>query len=182
MNSLYITDLYLVLSCWRFSRCVCISTCAGYFICLCVCVCKLWLHNCVGVWVSHICDRKQLARNLKKFLLLSCIFCRAKIPLSKLEGYLTLTLGVRRASFSLASSYLNDYFRAYTIIDFLANRLVLVNMVTYVPHPVRGLSIPTSMGCPEICPSPSPPPPPKKKKQQQNNKSWIMVSFYVFPV
>ena len=58
-----------------------------------------------------------------------------KISLSQLEGYPALTLGVRRASFPLASSCLNDYFRAYTIIDFLAKRLVFVNIVTYVPHP-----------------------------------------------
>ena len=33
---------------------------------------------------------------------------------------------------SLASSWKNDYFRAYAIIDFLANRLVSSNTVTYI--------------------------------------------------
>ena len=107
----------------------------------------------MGVRVSHnICGRicEPFSEKTKiHFLLLCCIFGRAEIPLSKLEGYPTLTLGVRRASFPLASSCLNDYFGAYTIIDLLANRLVFVNMVTCVSHPLRGPSTPTSRGCPD---------------------------------
>ena len=56
------------------------------------------------------------------------------MPSSKFEASTTLILRVRCGSFSilsLASSFLNDYFRAYMIIDFLANRLVFVNTVTY---------------------------------------------------
>ena len=55
------------------------------------------------------------------------------MPLSKFEANPTLRL--RRASFCLfplASSCLNDYFRTYAIIKFLANRLVFPNTVTYV--------------------------------------------------
>ena len=52
---------------------------------------------------------------------------------SKFEANPTLRLRVRRvsfASFPLASSCSNDYFLAYVIIDFLANRLVfLVTMI-----------------------------------------------------
>ena len=73
----------------------------------------------------------HLARKTKLIFMLCCIFHRARIPLSKLEGYLMLTLGGRRASFPLASSCLNDFFRAYTIPVYLANRLVFINMVTY---------------------------------------------------
>ena len=53
---------------------------------------------------------------------------------SKFEANQTLRRGVKRASFSfftLASSCSNAYFRAYAIIDFLADRLVFLNMVTY---------------------------------------------------
>ena len=53
---------------------------------------------------------------------------------SKFEVNLMLRLPVRRASFSLfplASSCSNDYFCMYVIIDFLANRLVFPNTVTY---------------------------------------------------
>ena len=53
------------------------------------------------------------------------------MPPSKFEANPTLHLWVKRASFSLASSCLNDYFRAYVIIDFLSNRLVFLNTVTY---------------------------------------------------
>ena len=55
------------------------------------------------------------------------------MPPSKFEANPTLSLRVRRASFSLfplASSCLNNYFHVYSIIDFLANRLVFVNTVT----------------------------------------------------
>ena len=57
------------------------------------------------------------------------------MPLSKFEANLTLHRGVKSASFSLftlASSCANAYFRAYAIIDFLADRLVFLNMVTYI--------------------------------------------------
>ena len=56
------------------------------------------------------------------------------MPPSKYEANPTLRLGVKRASFSLftlASSRANAYFRAYAIIDFLADRLVFLNTVTY---------------------------------------------------
>ena len=49
------------------------------------------------------------------------------MPLSKFETNLILCVQVRCASFSLyslASLCLNDDFRAYVIIDFLANQLV----------------------------------------------------------
>ena len=52
---------------------------------------------------------------------------------SKFEANLTLRLRVKRTSFYLftfASSCSNAYFRAYAIIDFLADRLVFLNMVT----------------------------------------------------
>ena len=55
------------------------------------------------------------------------------MPLSKFEANLTLRLGVKRAPFSLftlASSCSNAYFRAYAIIDLLADRLVFLNTVT----------------------------------------------------
>ena len=55
------------------------------------------------------------------------------MPLSKFEANLTLRLRVKRTSFSLftlASSCSNAYFRAYAIIDFFADRLVFLNMVT----------------------------------------------------
>ena len=57
------------------------------------------------------------------------------MPPSKFEANLTLRRGVRRASFSwfsLASSCANAYFCTYAIIDFLADRLVFLNTVTYV--------------------------------------------------
>ena len=55
--------------------------------------------------------------------------------LSKFEANQMLRLRVRRSSFSLfplASSCSNAYFCAYAIIDFLADRLVFLNTVTYV--------------------------------------------------
>ena len=55
------------------------------------------------------------------------------MPPSKFEANLTLRLRVKRTSFSLftlASSCLNAYFRAYAIINFLADRLVFLNTVT----------------------------------------------------
>ena len=55
------------------------------------------------------------------------------MPPSKFEANPTLHRGVKRASFSLftlASSCANAYFRAYAIIDFLADRLVFLNTVT----------------------------------------------------
>ena len=55
------------------------------------------------------------------------------MPPSKFEANPTLCRGVKSASFSLftlASSCANAYFRAYSIIDFLADRLVFLNMVT----------------------------------------------------
>ena len=58
------------------------------------------------------------------------------MPPSKFEANPTLHRGVKRASFSLftlASSCANAYFRAYAIIDVLADRLVFLNTVTYVP-------------------------------------------------
>ena len=55
---------------------------------------------------------------------------QAKILPSKFEANPTLSL--RPGSFSIIILCLNDYFRMYAIIDFLANRLVFVNTVTYV--------------------------------------------------
>ena len=55
------------------------------------------------------------------------------MPPSKFEANPTLRRGVKRASFSLfilASSCANAYFRAYVVIDFLADRLVFLNTVT----------------------------------------------------
>ena len=57
------------------------------------------------------------------------------MPPSKFEANPTLRRGLKRASFSLftlASSCANAYFHAYAIIDFLADRLVFLNTVTYV--------------------------------------------------
>ena len=56
------------------------------------------------------------------------------MPPSKFEANPTLRHGVKRASlslFTLASSCANAYFRVYAIIDFLADRLVFLNTVTY---------------------------------------------------
>ena len=56
------------------------------------------------------------------------------MPPSKFEANPMLRLRVKRAFFSLftlASSCSNVYFHAYTIIDFLADRLVFLNTVTY---------------------------------------------------
>ena len=69
------------------------------------------------------------------FLLLCCLLRRAKMPLSTFEANPTLHRGVNRASFSLftlASSCANAYFREYAIIDFLTDRLVFLNTVTYM--------------------------------------------------
>ena len=55
------------------------------------------------------------------------------MPPSKFEANPMLHRGVKRASFSLftlASLCANAYFRAYAIIDFLADRLVFLNTVT----------------------------------------------------
>ena len=55
------------------------------------------------------------------------------MPPSKFEANPTLRRGVKLASvslFTLASSCANAYFRAYAIIDFLADRLVFPNTVT----------------------------------------------------
>ena len=57
------------------------------------------------------------------------------MPRSKFEANPTLRRGVKLASvslFTLASSCANAYFRAYAIIDFLADRLVFPNTVTYI--------------------------------------------------
>ena len=56
------------------------------------------------------------------------------MPPSKFKANPTLRHGVKRASFSLftlASSCEYAYFRACAIIDFLADRLVFLNTVTY---------------------------------------------------
>ena len=56
------------------------------------------------------------------------------MPSSKFEANPMLSLQVRHAFFSLfllASLCLNDYLRSHVIIDFLANRLVFVNTVTF---------------------------------------------------
>ena len=53
---------------------------------------------------------------------------------SKFENNPTLRLQVKSSSislFTLASLCSKVYFRAYTVIDFLADRLVVLNMVTY---------------------------------------------------
>ena len=57
------------------------------------------------------------------------------MPPSKFEANPTLRRGVKRSSFSLftlASSCANAYFRAYAIIDFLTDRLVFLNTVTFI--------------------------------------------------
>ena len=57
------------------------------------------------------------------------------MPPSKFEA----SRGVKRASFSLftlASSCANAYFRAYAIIDFIADRLVFLNTVTNIQAPI----------------------------------------------
>ena len=57
------------------------------------------------------------------------------MPPSNFEANPKLRLRVKRASFylfSLVSSCSNAYFRAYAIIDFLADRLVFLNMVTFI--------------------------------------------------
>ena len=55
------------------------------------------------------------------------------MPPSKYEANPTLCLRVNAFLylFPLASLCSNDYFRAYVIIDFLANWLVFLNMVTF---------------------------------------------------
>ena len=53
------------------------------------------------------------------------------MPPSKFEANPTLCLRVKRASFSLFTlACSNAYFRAYAIIDFLADWLVFLNTVT----------------------------------------------------
>ena len=62
--------------------------------------------------------------------------CRVKMLPSKFEANLTLRLRVKHTSFALfplASSCSNDYFCADLMFDFLANRLVFLNTVTYYP-------------------------------------------------
>ena len=57
------------------------------------------------------------------------------MPPSKFEANPTLRRGVKSASislFTLASSCTNAYFCAYAIIDYLADRLVFLNMVTNI--------------------------------------------------
>ena len=54
---------------------------------------------------------------------------------SKFEANPTLSLRVKCASFSLfplVSSCSNAYFRGYAIIDFLTDRLVFLNVVTFI--------------------------------------------------
>ena len=58
------------------------------------------------------------------------------MPPSKFEVNPMLHLRVRRASFLLESLCSNDYYRAYAIIDFLTNRLVFPNMVTYINYEI----------------------------------------------
>ena len=56
------------------------------------------------------------------------------MPPSKFEANQMFRLRVKCTFFSffpLASSCLNAYFRAYAIIDFLADRLVFLNNVTF---------------------------------------------------
>ena len=75
------------------------------------------------------------------------------MPPSRFEANPTLRRGVKRASFSLftlASSCANAYFRAYAIIDFLADRLVFLNTVTYVAHTLGYGMIP--LGRPDLQP------------------------------
>ena len=64
--------------------------------------------------------------------------------LSTFEANVTLRLRVRHTSFylfPLASSCTNDYFRAYAIIDFLANWLVFPNMVTHLASESASVNI-----------------------------------------
>ena len=82
----------------------------------------------MGVWGESYSDRiwetDHLARKTKFIFIVLLQFSLSEDIIAKLGVYLTLTPGGRRASFPLASSCLNDYFRAYTIIDFLAKQLV----------------------------------------------------------
>ena len=66
------------------------------------------------------------------FIVFLPFYIEWKMPPSKFEANLTLRLHVRHAYFFLSVSCSNDYFRSYTIIDFLANWLVFLNTVTYV--------------------------------------------------
>ena len=98
-----------------------------------------FMHLCYSVLDILICDciwENQLVSEKNKILFNAFfnLLHPANMPPSKFEANLTLLLRVRRATFSsfpLASPCLNDYFRVYTIIDFLANRLVFLNTVTY---------------------------------------------------
>ena len=76
----------------------------------------------------------NMSSHLKHLLIANCYLLRlGKMPPSKFEANLTLRLRVKRTSFylfTLASSCSNAYFRAYAIIDFLADRLVFLNTVT----------------------------------------------------
>ena len=65
-----------------------------------------------------------LARKTNFFFIALLPFMSNEDVVSKFEANLTLRLRVKHASFSLASSCSNDYFRTYAIIDFLANQLV----------------------------------------------------------
>ena len=83
--------------------------------------------------VSMKTDRVFSKKN--NFLLLCCLFRQAKTQQSKFEANLMHSLQARFTSsslFPLVSSSLNDYFHAYAIIDFIANQLVFINMITYI--------------------------------------------------
>ena len=88
------------------------------------------------IYVTIFGKTNRLARKQISFFiaLLPFLLRRAKMPPSKFEANPMLRRGVKRASFSLftlASSCASAYFRVYAIIDFLADRLVFLNTVTY---------------------------------------------------
>ena len=96
------------------------------------------VHIYIYIYVTVFGKTNRLARKTNFFFIALLPLRRAKMPPSKFEANLTLRRGVKRASFSLcilASSCANAYIRAYAIIDFLADRLVFLNTVTYICGP-----------------------------------------------
>ena len=90
------------------------------------------------LYVTVFGKTNRLAKKSNFFFIALLPFMSHKdLPPFKFEANLMLHLGVKSASFSLftlASSCSNAYFRAYAIIDFLSDRLVFLNTVTYGLH------------------------------------------------
>ena len=107
---------------------------------LCMCTSQVVYHAAIVNVALHymwpyIWENQPVKREKQKKSMLWCLFRWAKMLPSKFEANPMLCLQVRRSSFSLfplASSCLNNYFRTYVIIDFLANWLVFINKVTYL--------------------------------------------------